>query len=285
MPPRVSTADELDGDTQRQVRALADATQRQVGQPPLSDQALTHLSGTGVRHVLVHDDERLTGYAQLYDASLEIAGDAHAVSVLLEQLEPLPAGTETWSHGKRSPLRTELEQRGYRAVRKLHQLSRALQPLPPAPPLPPDVVVRTFIPGSDEDAWLAVNAAAFARFADQGSWTITYLLAREREPWFDPAGILLADRDGTLLGFHWTKMHSADLGEVYILGISPQAQGLGLGAALLQRGLAYLAGRGCSTVLLYVDEDNTGAMNLYERAGFERYDLDVLWATPAQRVA
>src|SRR5205807_8529636 len=119
------------------------------------------------------------------------------------------------------------------------------------------------------------------RFADQGSWTMADLLAREQEPWFDPAGILLADRDGTLLGFHWTKVHTADLGEVYILGISPDAQGLGLGAALLERGLAYLAGRGCRTVLLYVDDDNTAAMRLYEHNGFTRYDEDVLWAAPA----
>jgi mycothiol synthase len=285
MPPQVSTADVLDPDVRREVRALAEATQQQVGQPPLSDQALTHLSATGARHLLVHDGGRLTGYAQLYDTSLEIAGDTHAVSALLHALEPLPPGTQTWSHGTRSPLRAALERHGYRPVRKLHQLRRPLQPLPAEQPLPPGVVVRSFVPGTDEQAWLAVNAAAFARFADQGSWTSADLLAREREPWFDPDGFLLADRDGTLLGFHWTKVHTADLGEVYILGISPDAQGLGLGAALLQRGLAYLAGRGCATVLLYVDEDNAGAMHLYERSGFRRYDLDILWAAPAPGAA
>ncbi len=42
------------------------------------------------------------------------------------------------------------------------------------------------------------------------------------EPWFDPAGLLLAeDADGTLLGFHWTKRHDERLGEVYVVGISP----------------------------------------------------------------
>jgi ribosomal protein S18 acetylase RimI-like enzyme len=46
---------------------------------------------------------------------------------------------------------------------------------------------------------------------------------------------------------------------------------------LLQRGLAHLAARGCTTVLLYVDDANAGALRLYERTGFEEADRDVLW--------
>ena len=46
-----------------------------------------------------------------------------------------------------------------------------------------------------------------------------------------------------LLGFHWTKVHSADLGEVYIVGVDPAAQGLGLGATLTVAGLHHLAER------------------------------------------
>jgi mycothiol synthase len=101
--------------------------------------------------------------------------------------------------------------------------------------------------------------------------------AREREEWFDPAGFLLAQRGTELLGFHWTKIHTPTLGEVYVLGISPAAQGMRLGSILLQRGLAHLAARGCTEVLLYVDDANAAALRLYERAGFTRYDEDVLW--------
>jgi len=64
---------------------------------------------------------------------------------------------------------------------------------------------------------------------------------------------------------------------VYVLGVSPQAQGLGLGRALLIRGLRHLHGRGCPYVLLYVDGDNPAAARLYERDGFTRHDLDVQW--------
>jgi mycothiol synthase len=100
------------------------------------------------------------------------------------------------------------------------------------------------------------------------------------EPWFDAADFLVAERAGELLGFHWTKVHPDGAGEVYVLGVSPNAQGLGLGRALLVRGLRLLAAHGCPVVLLYVDGDNDTAMRLYERDGFTEYDLDVQWQAP-----
>ena len=92
------------------------------------------------------------------------------------------------------------------------------------------------------------------------------------EPWFDPAGLLVATADGAdgapMLGFHWTKQHSADLGEVYVVAIAPEAQGRGLGRTLTLAGLHHLAGRGVSEVLLYVESDNLPARKVYERLGF-----------------
>jgi len=278
MPPQVSTADSLDEVARADVRELAAAIEEHVGQPPLSDQALTQLAAAGLRHILVHDGDRLTGYAQLAGSSLELAADEQTVPVALAALEPLPPDVEIWSHGTRSPVGPALEARGYHVARRLHQLRRRVRPLPAEEPLPDGVVVRTFVVGRDDEAWLAVNAAAFVDLPDQGGLTIDDLRAREREDWFDPAGFLLAERDGRLLGFHWTKIHTPELGEVYVLGIAPEAQGMRLGSLLLQRGLAYLDSRGCTDVLLYVDDANTAAMRLYESAGFARYDQDVLWA-------
>jgi mycothiol synthase len=114
------------------------------------------------------------------------------------------------------------------------------------------------------------------------------LLLREAEGWFDPAGFLLAwrgdpDDGGALLGFHWTKVHPAGdadeeaVGEVYVLGVDPDAQGMRLGAALTDLGLAHLRGRGLRSVLLYAEESNATAVRLYEARGFTRSSVDVAW--------
>jgi mycothiol synthase len=147
-------------------------------------------------------------------------------------------------------------------------------------PLPEGVRLRAFVPGQDEDAWLAVNADAFAEHAEQGRWTRLDLEMREGEAWFDPSGFLLAFLDETLVGFHWTKVQTTGVGEVYILGVAPEAQGLHLGPALLSAGLAYLAGRGVAEVMLYVDESNSAAMRMYRRYGFAEYDMDAQYARP-----
>lgn len=267
-----------DETTRVAVRALANRIAEQDGAPPLSDDALTHLSSAEVRHAVAHDAGKVVGYGQRRDGSAEIAAEPEAAGALVDALRR--PGLLIWAHGRRSRLTPVLREQRFTAVRELHQLRRALDELPPDPPLPDGVTVRNFQPGRDEQAWLEVNAAAFATHAEQGRRTLAELKALMAEPWFAPSGFLLADRNGELLGFHWTKVHSAELGEVYVLGISPKAQGLGLGNALLVRGLRHLAERGCTEVLLYVDGDNITARRLYGRAGFGEHDLDVQWRLP-----
>ena len=261
------------------MRALAESIELRDGEPPLSDQALTQLASPGVRHVLLRRDGAVVGYAQYVAGSAEIAADAAGVDALLDAVRQL-AGQEhlVWSHGRRSPLVGALERYGYTRTRTLHQLRRPLDGELPDAVLPELVAIRPFAVGRDEQPWLAVNAAAFAEHAEQGRWTPADLAAREAEAWFDPDGFLLAWRGPELLGYHWTKVHADGTGEVYVLGVSPAAQGMRLGAALLVAGLRWLAGRGCTEVLLYVDDSNTSAMSLYERNGFTRYDVDVQWA-------
>lgn len=299
MPLSLSTPSYLDDAARVAVHRLAAAIEHRDGEPPLSDQALTHLGSAAVRHAVAHDGGRLVGYAQLDSTSLELAADAGGAlldAVLDALLDTLlgPAGdtsgdtsgdaagsapgVRVWSHGRHSPVGSVLAARGYRQVRVLHQLRRDLRDLPAVPAPAEGVTLRTFRPGRDEQAWLAVNAAAFAHHPEQGSWTLPDLAARQAEPWFDPDGFLLAERDGRLVGFHWTKIHDDGTGEVYVLGIHPDAQGLGLGAVLLGAGLAHLANRGCPEVLLYADDSNSTALHLYERVGFHRHDLDVQWA-------
>ncbi len=136
------------------------------------------------------------------------------------------------------------------------------------------VEVRSFRP-EDASEVVRVNAAAFAHHPEQGAMDRAELDERMAEDWFDPAGLLVADDgQGGLLGFHWTKRHSPELGEVYVVGIDPAAQGRGLGRALTLAGLHHLAGLGVAEVLLYVEADNHAALSTYSRLGFTHADAD-----------
>jgi mycothiol synthase len=140
-----------------------------------------------------------------------------------------------------------------------------------------ELATRPFRPGVDDGPWLEVNNRAFARHPEQGDWTPETLAARQKEPWFDADGFLLHDRDGRLAGFCWTKVHDDHdpvLGEIYVVAVDPDFQGLGLGRALVLAGLDSLARRGVPIGMLYVDAANTAAVGLYRALGFEVDHID-----------
>jgi mycothiol synthase len=150
------------------------------------------------------------------------------------------------------------------------------------PRLPAGTTLRTFRPGRDEQEWLSLNARAFAKHPEQGAWTRHDLQVREQEPWFDPAGFFLAERDGVMTGFHWTKIPAPaepeqGTGEVYVVGVDPGERGTGLGRALTLAGLGYLSDRGLAEAMLYVDEDNAPAIGMYEGLGFTRWSTDAMY--------
>lgn len=177
-----------------------------------------------------------------------------------------------WAHGSVPGAAQLAASQGFRAVRELWVMRRPAGDLPPLPEPHAGVTVRSFRPG-DEAELLRVNAAAFAHHPEQGSLTLAGLHERMAEPWFDPEGLLEAwDDDGSLLGFHWTKRHSPSLGEVYVVGIAPQAQGRGLGRLLTLAGLHHLADT--DEVHLYVERDNGAAVRLYSGLGFTHAAAD-----------
>jgi mycothiol synthase len=77
-------------------------------------------------------------------------------------------------------------------------------------------------------------------------------------------------------------VHDESLGGVYVVGVDPSAQGRGIGAALTLVGLHHLAERLSenpqATVMLYVEADNSAAVNTYRRLGFDVSNSDVAYA-------
>ena len=123
--------------------------------------------------------------------------------------EAAPHPLRVWAHGDLPAARALAARAGFSRIRSLWTMHRPLAGPPPVPALPPGVTMRTFSAGADEAAWLDLNRRAFAHHPEQGAWTAEDLSLREREPWFDPDGFFLAERDGKLAGFHWTKIHGS----------------------------------------------------------------------------
>ncbi len=289
-----------------QVTRLVDEVTEADGVRPLSEHVMLHLRYGGdapARNLLGwrrrSSGRELVGYAHLdVTDPVEGASAELAVAPALRRagygrglVEALLADTpdgrlRLWAHGEHPAAAALAASLGFHRDRILWQLRRSLYAPLPAPQLPPDVTIRTFVVDRDEERWIEVNNRAFAEHPDQGHWSVEELRLREREPWFDPAGFFLAERGAgaaaELVGFHWTKVHGADdghghqpIGEVYVVGVDPSAQGQGLGPALTLVGLRYLRSRGLSSALLYVDDTNSGAIKVYERLGFTRWDVDV----------
>jgi mycothiol synthase len=281
------------------------------GVAPLSEHVLLHLRYGGdrlARNVLLEANGEVAGYAHL-DPTDPVEGPSgelvihpayrrrHFGLALVQALaaEAGPHQLRLWAHGDLPAAGRLAAAAGFERVRALWQMRRSLQTQFGEPQLADGITIRTFRVGQDEDEWTLLNRRAFASHPEQGAWTRADFDMREREPWFDPVGFFLAERDGKLVGFHWTKIHGRDgqgasqethhahqaIGEVYVVGVDPDERGSGLGRALTLVGLGYLRSRGLFQAMLYVDETNTPAIMLYESLGFTHWGTDVMFVKKA----
>lgn len=305
-----------------QVLALIRSATRADGVAPLSEQGLLAVRdarpASGPVHFLGYAGTHLGGYAHLEPVVADEPATAEVVvdpswrrrgigRSLIQVLEgqvghagpPGGGSLRLWSHGDLDAARSLARHHGYTIVRELWQMRRSLQPdSTPLPQvrLPDGFRTRPFAVGQDEQAWLGVNARAFADHPEQGRMTRDDVDRRIAEPWFDAEGfILIEDVRGpgpVLAASHWTKVVAADAatspspgrpaglptgGGVYVVGVDPAYQGMGLGRSVTVLGLTYLHGRGLAEATLYVDADNLPAVATYSRLDFHRFAVDIMY--------
>jgi len=278
------------------VLRLADEVTVADGVAPLNEQstlAVRH-GAEGYRHHWLADGDDVVGYAVVD------AGGSGELCVHPEHrrrglgrrlldavLQDVPDAA-LWAHGNLPGAQALAQSAGLRVTRELWQMAKELGATSEMSAtsqlsgggetaVPEGVGLRTFVVGQDEEAWVALNAAAFADHPEQGRMTVTDLQQRQAEPWWDPSLLWLAheaDDPRTLLASMWVKP-SGDDAEIYALGVAPQAQGRGLGGRLTAVALAEMERRGFRRSTLYVEGDNTPAIRTYRRAGFDRTALDV----------
>ncbi|PND56409.1 mycothiol synthase [Mycobacterium sp. ENV421] len=281
---------------QEQVRAMIEAATRTDGVAPVGEQVLRELPQSRTRHLVATDGDDVVGYLNLTpgrddaEAMGELVVAPHArrrgigSALLGAAVDAADGAVRFWAHGTLPAARAVADALGMTVARELMQMRRALRDIPEVV-VPKGIRIRTYAGPADDAELLRVNNAAFSWHPEQGGWGSSDLDERRRESWFDPAGLFLAFDDATdqLLGFHWTKVHAdhPGLGEVYVVGVDPAAQGRGLGRLLTLVGIEHLArvlgSHQEPEVLLYVEADNAAAVNTYERLGFAVSNIDTAY--------
>ena len=161
-----------------------------------------------------------------------------------------------------------LETHGYAAIRSFWEMTMDLDDSFDAGAAPQGVTIRPVVMEVDGPAaFSVVNTAFRSHFGYVEETFEGWLAQQEADDTWDPTLGLLAEVDGTIVGYSNNGVIDG-VGYVFELGVLPEMQGRGIGRALLRHSFAMLAGRGISKGRLGVDTQNvTGAVELYRSIG------------------
>jgi len=281
----IETLPPTDGSVRAEVLALVATAHDLRGAAPLSDNKMIALEHgrSGSIGIVAREDGQIAGYAHLTKTDEGFACEIVTTAVANDDDELTAAlaagvvdavanrGGGRLDYFLPNPVEhAEAAARalGFAPTRELLVLRRQNSPSTVERAATPAVV--PFRVGVDEEAWLTLNARAFATHPEQGRWTRADLEDRETEPWFEAAGLLCCWIDGRLAATCWTKRHDGDdpVGEIYVMSVDPDFQGTGLGRHVLAHGLAHITDAGLPATILYVEGDNDPALGLYRSYGF-----------------
>jgi mycothiol synthase len=265
---------------------------------------LLHLRHGGDKsdsHLVLEENNQVIAYAHLDTTDLVAGPSVEAVVhpqhrgkglgalILKEAIKICGDRTRIWSHGDLPAAKAIAASLKLERLWSNLLMSKTLGEIQPVTSKYP---IRTFIPGLDNQAFLALNNKVFANYPDQGGWSEDDLKVRVNESWFDEKGFFVAENEGQLIGFCWTKIHGAHthshtgsdddhgheaLGEIYVLAVNPDYKGQGVGRDLTITGLNYLKYQGLNNVMLYVGVENQPAFDLYKSLGFNEFGSDVMY--------
>ena len=289
---------------QEQVLSLIKAAQEFDNTPAIAEHVLLHLRHGGDKadsHLVLQKDNQVIAYAHL-DKTDQVAGPSVELVIhpehrrsgigtelLKSAIEICGQKMRLWSHGDLPAARELAQSNNFIKVRTVIQMSKDLTEVSP---INTDYQIRSFLPDLDNQAWLTLNNKAFANHPEQGNWSEADLSIRVNEDWFDEKGFFVAQDKENLIGFCWTKIHGGHshthqtdsdhhdhdpIGEIYVMAVSKEYEGRSIGKALTITGLNYLKYQGLSSAMLYVDEENKKAVNLYKSLGFVESGKDVLY--------